>query len=164
MLCIHEPFSSLLTLRLRLQRRACVSSLQGAQRLLFFSGHTWLLCFSVHVLRFLDRCIHGNRTMNGPLKTSSTTDFNTSQLAHGYFTLPVLWKQPLMSQRVKEMSSCQHWTPHSVISTEAVLWHPFFNTLKLKVSVHAYQCANTCANKYSFWMYKNPIVVFRNSK
>lgn len=108
--------------------------LAGSPKAALFSGHTWLLCFSVHVLRFLDRCIHGNRTMNGPFKASSTTASNTRQSASArlFYTTCVCVKQPLMSQRVNDMSSCQHSTLHSTSSTETVLWHPVFNTLKSK--------------------------------
>lgn len=35
------------------------------------SGHTWLLCYSVRVLCFLDLWIHGNGSMNGPFRTAS---------------------------------------------------------------------------------------------
>lgn len=48
----------------------------------YFSEHTWLLCFSVHVLHFLNRCIHGNCSMNGSLKAGFTTALNTNQQTH----------------------------------------------------------------------------------
>lgn len=84
-------------------------------------GHTWLLCFGVHVLRFLDRCIHGNSTMNGPFRKTSTPASNTSQQTHSWFILHHLCvKKPLMSQRLNENSSCHHSTQHYVILTQTV--------------------------------------------
>lgn len=88
MFCFDKPFSSIYFVDSNVEPEFSAGLrviLAGSPKAAIFSGHTWLLCFTIHVLRFLNRCIHGNRTMNGSLKAASTTASHTNQQTHSYF-------------------------------------------------------------------------------
>lgn len=116
-LCIHKPFSPLPRESLRLQR-ACVSSSQGAERLLFFQD-----THGSSVSAFTS-CVSSTGVSMGTAPWMAhwgQPQLRTSISKHMAILHYLCVKQPLMSQKVNEMSACQNSTLHSAISNECPL-------------------------------------------